>query len=164
MKTAHKSQSIRLGVLLLIEILLGAALGALFGEDIIIRQARTEAHEFASRLVERGDSLNKETTTVLEAVSQGTHPHFEPCSEADMAFMDGLLLGTSYIKDIGRVEHNAFLCTSLHNRIANPQPIIVDPTFVGRDGHKIYRDLHGLVGIPASALSSIRTPAYSSTT
>jgi len=146
MKTAHKSQWIRLGVLLLIEILLGAALGALFGEDMLIRQARSEAHEFATRLVDRADALGKEANTVLSAVSQGAHPRFEPCSEADLAFMDGLLLGTNYIKDIGRIQNNAFLCTSLHNRIPNPRPLAASPTFVEKDGHAIYKDLPGLVG------------------
>jgi sensor c-di-GMP phosphodiesterase-like protein len=146
MKTVKSSQFFRMVALVLIEVVLGAALGVLFGEDILLKEAHTEVRDLAARIVVNNEAFIKESDSVFDAVNHSPHARHEACSEADIAFMDGLLLETHFLKDIGRIRNNAFICTALLNRIPVPVPIATPPNVVSSDGHRFYRKTPNLIG------------------
>src|SRR6266702_8395587 len=134
---------LRQAALALTEILLGAFVGFQLGESLLVNSARTELRAYAQRLVSHADLLGKETTDILVAVASSHHP---PCSEADIAFMQGLLHETRFLRDAARIRDNSFICTARRGKIEPPKPISPFPDMVTSKGSRIYRNSPGLIG------------------
>jgi sensor c-di-GMP phosphodiesterase-like protein len=134
---------LRQAALALIEILLGAFVGFQLGESLLVNTARTELRAYAQRLVSHADLLGKETTDVLIAVESS---HHSPCSEADIAFMQGLIHETRFLRDAARIHNNSFICTARRGKIEPPKPVSPFPDLVTSKGSRIYRNAPNLIG------------------
>ena len=122
---------------------LGAALGYLVAEDLLLNTARTELRTYADDLVVHADVLGAESAGVLISLEKSPHA---PCSESDIGYMQGLIFQTHFLKDIGRLANNAFVCTARVNRIPEPVPITATPSAVTSRGFKIYRNDRNILG------------------
>ncbi len=117
---------------------------------MLINNARTELKAYALRLQSRAEDLGKESSDVLNAVNNFPQ---EPCSGADLAFMKGLVLETRFVRDVGRIRDNRFICTALLGVIRDPIPISAAPTSTNSSGSRVYRNKPYLLNSsPSSAV------------
>jgi len=134
---------LRQAALALVEILLGAFVGFQLGENLLVNTARTELRAYAQRLVGHADLLGKETTAVLVDVAGSRQT---PCSEADIAFMQGLIHETRFLRDAARIRDNNFICTARRGKIEPPKPITAVPDLTTSKGSRIFRNAANLIG------------------
>ncbi len=137
------ARSLRPLALILVATVLGTFAGLLLCRILLLNTAHKQLRAYAARLVVHGDALGKETDDVLAAVNNSPH---ELCSEKDIAFMEGIAFQAHFLKDVGRVRDNAFICSANLDRIQSPVPVTAEPYAVTPTGRKIYMDQPQLIG------------------
>ncbi len=124
-------------ILAFLEVVLGAFVGYSVGESLLLSNARTDLKAYSHRLLIHADQLANESNDLLSALNTSTLP---PCSDAYIAFMQGITHQSRYIRDAARIEKNAFRCSARLGLIHPPIPITNPPDLVTKGGTSIYRN------------------------
>src|SRR5579862_1225084 len=128
-------------LLALCAIAVGMAVGGFggnwLGVAIVVRQSETRLDQYASRIVQSGQTSTEESRKVLAQLNSSPFPF---CSEAEIAYFRELVFRSQYLKEAGRVSDGVLACsTTLGRNELSTAPL--RPDFTQKDGTLIYRNL-----------------------
>lgn len=132
-----------------VAILLGVLAGYFVGTESILFATSTHLGDYSSQLLQREEELIDEVASTLK---QANASPYTPCSEQDIALMRRLAFSARFLKDVGRLHQNTFLCSATTGKLTAPIPLL-KPDFTLSSGAVIYRSypLH----VPAGAHGEI---------
>nr|WP_043715805.1 EAL domain-containing protein [Brucella intermedia] len=121
---------------LLLLLLLGALAGRWAGERLHRLEEEREMTVFIHALHHHANRILNSVYATLNAANKSTYP---VCSMQDLAFQRKLLFSAYHIKDIGRLQDDRLVCSTLLNEIPlQPRRSIADIEL--KDGTYIYAD------------------------
>ena len=115
-------------------VLLGVLAGYLVGREAILHTADSRLREYADQVLQREDELSDELTDTLRQASASP---YAPCSTDDILLLRRLTFVSRYLKEVGRIGDNTFLCSSNTGKLAEPLPLL-QPDIRLADGDQIY--------------------------
>lgn len=130
-------------------VLLGVLAGYFVGRESILHSVESRMDDFAGQVLERDDELGAE---VLQVLTQAQASPFAPCSEQDIILLRRLTFGARFLKDVGRLQGNAFVCSATTGKLPAAIPML-KPDVTLRSGYTIFHN-HPLQ-VPAGALAEI---------
>jgi sensor c-di-GMP phosphodiesterase-like protein len=119
-----------------VAILLGVLAGYFVGTESILVATNTRLGDYSNRLLQREKDLIEEVSGTL---AQTNASPYAPCSEQDIVLMRRLTFSARFLKDVGRLHENNFLCSATTGKLAAPVPLLT-PDFTLPSGAVIYRN------------------------
>jgi len=116
-------------------VLLGVLAGSLIGRESILSATNSRLEDYADRLVQREEAITREVITTITEANASPYP---PCSDQDIVLLRRLTFSARYLKDVGRINQNNFLCSATTGRLAAPIPML-PPDIAFPSGSMIYR-------------------------
>ena len=117
-------------------IVLGLLAGYLVGRESILYSTGMHLAEYADLLLQRDEDLDAEVGSTLTQANASTNP---PCSDADIALLRRLTFVARFLKDVGRLRDNSFLCSATAGKIATPIRLLT-PDIQAPSGTAVYRN------------------------
>jgi sensor c-di-GMP phosphodiesterase-like protein len=111
-------------------VLLGILAGYVVGRQSILHLVKSRLEEYAVRILQRDDEVATEIDDVLAKANASPYP---PCSQEDILELHRLTFSARFLKDVGRLQGNDFVCSATTGKLA--QPVILpkpDITFCNR--------------------------------
>ena len=133
--TSRKSQRLIKTMTLLCTVVLGTLGGFFVGREAILHAQESRLSGFADALEQHEEDLASEIASTLSQANQSTAP---PCSDQDMALLRRLTFSARFLKDVGRIQNNALVCSSAIGNLAQPEPML-GPDISLPTGSVIYR-------------------------
>ena len=90
-------------------ILLGVLAGYVVGREAILHTTDARLKDYADIILQREDELSDELTDTL---SQANASPYAPCSTEDIILLRRLTFVSRFLKDVGRMNGNVFLCSA----------------------------------------------------
>ena len=120
---------------------LGAACGALAGYQlgcaIALRQTQLRLDQYATRIMEEGQTSTVESRAVLAKMNASPYPF---CSDSEIAYFRQMVFESKYLKGAGRMRDGRIDCSTTSGS-GNASAAQFKPSFSQRDGTAIYQDL-----------------------
>jgi len=115
-------------------VLLGVLAGYIVGREAILHTADSRLRDYADEILQRENELADELT---ETLRQASASPYAPCSTDDIVLLRRLTFISRFLKEVGRISDNSFLCSSNSGKMAAPLPLLA-PDIRLADGHQIY--------------------------
>lgn len=117
----------------------GLFAGYLVGRTITLNLAREKLVQYATRIMNAGESSSAESRAVLAQMNASPYP---PCSDAERGYFRRLIFQSEYLKDGGRIQDGRILCSTTLGRVDRivPPLALSKPDFSQQDGTEVYRD------------------------
>ncbi len=115
-------------------VLLGVAAGYLVGRESILHAADSRLRDYADGILQRETELSDELTDTL---NQANASPYAPCSQDDIILLRRLTFVSRFLKDVGRLEKNTFLCSATSGPAKSPLPLL-KPDLSLPDNSQIY--------------------------
>lgn len=128
--------SLRTAASVAVGALCGLALGVLFCEWVVERQAEVDAGRFADAYTARADEIAAEVGAAFEELNRSPDPG---CSDADLAHLRRVVMSSHFLKSAARQGQGRTLCSSDLGRIDEPRPL-PPATFVTDRGVRVSID------------------------
>jgi sensor c-di-GMP phosphodiesterase-like protein len=114
---------------------------------LAISSAKHRMKDYATEFLRQDDIIASEVSSALRQanVVQG-----EPCSDADMAMLRGLLFQSLYLKDVGRLDKGALVCSALGGRMPKPVRNRTDGQYIDKT-HILYFNVNLVAAYGQSA-------------
>jgi len=116
-------------------ILLGVLAGCLIGRESILSATNSRLEDYADRLVQREEAITRE---VIATIAEANASPYPPCSDEDIVLLRRLTFSARYLKDVGRLQQNNFLCSATTGKLAAPIPMLA-PDIALPSGPMIYK-------------------------
>jgi sensor c-di-GMP phosphodiesterase-like protein len=117
-------------------VLLGVLAGYVVGSESILFTTSSRLAEYADRLVHHEEEL---TAEIMSTIGQANSSPFPPCSDEDIVLLRRLTFSARFLKDVGRLHEDSFLCSATTGRIDAPVRLS-QPDFTLPSGAMIFRD------------------------
>jgi sensor c-di-GMP phosphodiesterase-like protein len=115
-------------------ILLGVLAGYVVGRESILHTTDLRLRDYADSIVQRENELSDELTDTLR---QANASPYTACSPDDIVLLRRLTFVSRFLKDVGRIKDNTFLCSATSGQEGGPiEPI--QPDIRLADEHQIY--------------------------
>ncbi|WP_263354985.1 EAL domain-containing protein [Acidicapsa acidisoli] len=118
-----------------VAILLGVLAGYFVGTESILFATSSRLASYADRLLQRERDLADELRNTLAEANASSYP---PCSDQDITLLRRLTFSARFLKDVGRLHENTFLCSATTGRLAAPIPML-KPDMTLQDGTFLYK-------------------------
>ena len=106
-------------LLLAVAILLfGLLAGFLVGRQSILHATKARMEQYSDQILQREDEIGDEITNTL---SEANETMFSPCTEDDIALLRRLTFKARFLKDVGRLENDSFLCSASAVKVPMPE-------------------------------------------
>ena len=122
-------------------VLLGVLAGFFVGRESILSATNSHMEDYADRLVEHEDEV---TAEVIGTITRANLSPYPPCSDQDIVLLRRLTFSARFLKDVGRLHENVFLCSATTGKIPTPIPMS-KPDFILPSGAMIYKSYPLLV-------------------
>jgi sensor c-di-GMP phosphodiesterase-like protein len=116
-------------------VLLGVLAGYFVGRESILAATNSRMEDYAERLVRHQEELSAE---VLGTIKQANDSPYPPCSDQDIVLLRRLTFSARFLKDVGRLRENAFLCSATTGKLPAPIPLL-QPDLIMPSGAMIYK-------------------------
>jgi sensor c-di-GMP phosphodiesterase-like protein len=116
--------------------LLGVLAGYSVGRISIRHSVEGHLSDYAERILQRNEELGAEITEVLTAAQRST---FVPCSDQDIYLLRRLTFAARFLKDVGRLQGNDFVCSATIGKLAAGVPMHT-PDATVRSGYKVFHN------------------------
>lgn len=116
-------------------ILFGILAGYLIGRESILHSTNTRLGEYAEVLLQRDEDIGSEVEAALTQANATTYPS---CSDEDIALLRQLTFAARFLKDVGRLSDNNFVCSATVGKLAVPVRLLT-PDIQGPSGSAVYR-------------------------
>jgi sensor c-di-GMP phosphodiesterase-like protein len=130
-------------------VLLGVLAGYFVGRQSIRHSVESHLGEYADRVLERDEELGTEITEVLHRAQSSAFP---PCSDQDILLLRRLTFAARFLKDVGRLEGNDFVCSATTGKLPAPVPLLT-PDVTLRSGYAVFHNYP--LQVPSGALGEI---------
>ena len=117
-------------------VLLGVLAGYFVGRESILSATNSRMEDYADRLVQHQEEV---TAEVLSTINRANISPYPPCSDQDIGLLRRLTFSARFLKDVGRLHEDNFLCSATTGKLPAPIPML-KPDFVLPSGAKIYRN------------------------
>jgi sensor c-di-GMP phosphodiesterase-like protein len=118
-----------------VAILLGVLAGYFVGAESILFATNSRLADYAGRLLQREKELADEVAGTLD---QANASPFPPCSDQDIVLLRRLTFSARFLKDVGRLHENTFVCSATSGKLKTPLPLL-KPDLTFPSGAVIYR-------------------------
>lgn len=98
-------------------ILLGVLAGFMVGREAILHTTDSRLRDYADGILQREDELSDELTNTLR---QANASPYTPCSPDDIILLRRLTFVSRFLKDVGRMNGNGFLCSATSEQTGGP--------------------------------------------
>jgi sensor c-di-GMP phosphodiesterase-like protein len=132
-------------------IVLGLLAGYLIGRKSILFGAEARLGDYADRVLNHEEEVSREVQKNLLAANASP---FRVCSDQDIALLRRLTFAARFLKDVGRLEGNEFVCSATVGKLPAPIPL-QKPDVRVQEGAGVYRKYP--LTIPAGDSGSIIT-------
>jgi sensor c-di-GMP phosphodiesterase-like protein len=132
---ARRRHPFNRGAVLLLAILVGALAGFAVGRQSILHTNHSRLSAYANRLEEHQEEITREVAATLRQVNASRQP---PCSAEGIALLRRLTFAARFLKDVGRTQDNALVCSATSGKLTAPIPML-KPDIQGPRGSVIYR-------------------------
>jgi sensor c-di-GMP phosphodiesterase-like protein len=120
--------------LLLLTAAIGGAVAFFIARSIILANAKTRLAGYSSDILRQDERLAANINDTLAAANASPYP---ACSEEDIVLLRQLTFRSPFLKDVGRVSPDYFLCSALAYKM--PKPVkLATPDLVTAGGRRIY--------------------------
>jgi len=92
--------------------------------------------DYADRLVQHEEEV---TSEVIGTITRANASPYPPCSDQDIVLLRRLTFSARFLKDVGRLHEDTFLCSATTGKLPVPIPMS-KPDFVLPSGAKIYNN------------------------
>ena len=114
----------------------GLLAGYLAGRAITLNLAKEKLVQYATRIMNEGESSSAESRAVLALMNASPYPL---CSDAERDYFRRLIFQSEYLKDGGRIQDGKIQCSTTLGRV-DPPLALSKPDFSQRDGTMVYRN------------------------
>jgi sensor c-di-GMP phosphodiesterase-like protein len=118
-----------------VAILLGLLAGYFVGRQSILHATSSRLRDYADRLLQRDVELATEVQSTLIQANASSYPS---CSDQDIVLLRRLTFAARFLKDVGRLRDNNFLCSATTGKLPAPKPLR-KPDILVPSGPTIYR-------------------------
>ena len=122
-------------------VLLGVLAGYFVGRESILGTTNSRMEDYAERLVQHEEDL---TAEVISTINKANASPYTPCSDQDIVLLRRLTFSARFLKDVGRLDNNTFLCSATTGKLPAPIPLL-KPDLTMANGAKIYNSYPLLV-------------------
>jgi sensor c-di-GMP phosphodiesterase-like protein len=116
--------------------LLGVFAGYSVGRVSIRHSVEEHLSDYAERVMQRNEELGAEIAQVLTEAQRST---FVPCSDQDIYLLRRLTFAARFLKDVGRLQGNDFLCSATIGKLPAGIPL-QSPDATLRSGYKVFHN------------------------
>jgi sensor c-di-GMP phosphodiesterase-like protein len=102
-------------------VLLGVMAGYFVGRESILHTTDSRLRDYADSILQREDELSDELTGTLQ---QANASPYTPCSQDDIILLRRLTFVSRFLKDVGRMSGNGFLCSATSGQTGGPIGLI----------------------------------------
>jgi len=115
-------------------VLLGVLAGYIVGRESILHTTDSRLRDYADNILQRENELADEVSDTLRQAN--TSP-YQPCSQDDVVLLRRLTFVSRFLKDVGRLRDNTFLCSATSGQTGGPIELI-QPDIRLADEYQIY--------------------------
>jgi sensor c-di-GMP phosphodiesterase-like protein len=119
-----------------VAILLGLLAGYFVGTESILFTTNSRLAEYADRLLQREQDLADEIASTLTQANASPNA---PCSDQDIVLLRRLTFSARFLKDVGRLHENSFLCSATTGKLPASFPM-AKPDLTLQSGASLYRN------------------------
>ena len=102
-------------------VLVGVLAGYIVGRQSIMHVTDSRMQQYADLIVQREDDIGDEITDILTRANAST---YEACSDQDIGQLRRLTFVARFLKDVGRLEGDNFLCSATLGKLASPKAML----------------------------------------
>ncbi|WP_409158385.1 CSS-motif domain-containing protein [Pectobacterium sp. B2J-2] len=126
----------------LVFISFASALLALFiGQGILARLEQTQLQQYSQEVLDQGIAVANESRETINRVLTLNNP---PCSTADLKELRLISFYSVYLRDIGRIKDNYFICSAGWG-ILNPPIYLLPPNLTTPEGIQLWTAMKDVV-------------------
>jgi len=114
----------------------GVMAGYFVGRVSIEHSIEGHLGDYADRVLQRDDELGAEIKQVL---SQAQSSAFAPCSDEDIYLLRRLTFAARFLKDVGRLQGNDFVCSATMGKLPAGVPLMA-PDATLQSGYKVFHN------------------------
>ena len=119
----------------LVAVFLGVLAGYFVGRESILGATNSRMEDYAERLVQHEEDL---TSEVIGTITKANDSPYPPCSDQDIVLLRRLTFSARFLKDVGRLGDNTFLCSATTGKLPAPIPLL-KPDLTTATGAMIYK-------------------------
>jgi sensor c-di-GMP phosphodiesterase-like protein len=116
-------------------VFLGILTGYFVGRQSILASTNSHMESYVERLVQHQEEL---TAEIISTTNQANASPYPPCSDQDIVLLRRLAFSARFLKDVGRLTDNAFVCSATNGKLPAPIPL-PKPDLILPTGAMIYR-------------------------
>ncbi|WP_263359143.1 EAL domain-containing protein [Acidicapsa ligni] len=100
---------------------LGTLAGFLVGRQSILRTVEAHLANYGEQLEQHAEEVASEISSTLTSANHSPYP---PCSNDEITFFRKLTFAAQFLKDVGRIHENSFVCSATTGNLATPHPLL----------------------------------------
>jgi sensor c-di-GMP phosphodiesterase-like protein len=114
----------------------GVVAGYCVGRVSILHSVEGHLGDYAQLVLQREEELGAEIRQVL---TEAQNSPFTPCSDQDIYLLRRLTFAARFLKDVGRLQDNDFVCSGTTGKLPAGVPLMA-PDMTLRSGYKIFHN------------------------